>query len=490
MKHRQMIHNVLPPAVLAVVLLCVYLASMPSGLTWANNGADGGDLATAAAVGGVAHPSGYPTYLFAARLFQLLPIGTLAYRTNLLSAVAAVMAALLVYGTVCRLPESPAYGSRLAGLTAGGMFGLAPLVWSQAVITEVYTLHALFCALLLLVSARTASAESAGRLDAAGGLTLGLAAGNHITSLFLIPPVLLSARANGTGKIQWKPLARILGGFFAGLLVYLALPLRALSNPPVNWGNPVTLRQFGWLVTGDLYQRRLLNLPVQGIVERLQDLAAIFLRQFEIPGLMLALFGLIFYFKPGRLYFAVLWNFVLFTIFALLYASPDSYLYLIPAFLSVSIWIGIGLGGLLKAAVRFRGWVVPAAAIAIGLFAVVTTAQRWPLVDASHDDSAEQFGAQIMKSAPQDAILFVESDPYVFGLWYFHFGLKQRPDLTVIAADLLHFDWYAQNLAKQYPGVNWPEGLPWQQTITDSNPGRSVCVINDAQEERMLCLVP
>src|SRR5262245_14429377 len=86
-------------AVLASLLL-VYLSTLAPGLTWANHGADGGDLITAAATGGVAHPSGYPTYLVLARLFLALPFGPLAFRVNLLSAVCAAGAAALVVGLV------------------------------------------------------------------------------------------------------------------------------------------------------------------------------------------------------------------------------------------------------------------------------------------------------------------------------------------------------------------------------------------------------
>ena len=52
----------LPPALVAVALLPIYLTTLAPGLTWANDGADGGDLVTAAATLGVAHPTGYPLY--------------------------------------------------------------------------------------------------------------------------------------------------------------------------------------------------------------------------------------------------------------------------------------------------------------------------------------------------------------------------------------------------------------------------------------------
>src|SRR5512136_2825733 len=92
----------LPPGILALFLMGVYLTTMAPGLTWANFGVDGGDLITAAATGGIAHPTGYPLYLLLARLFQYLPIGSLAFRTNLMSALASTSAAALVYSIVVR----------------------------------------------------------------------------------------------------------------------------------------------------------------------------------------------------------------------------------------------------------------------------------------------------------------------------------------------------------------------------------------------------
>src|SRR5512136_2543960 len=102
---------------------------MAPGLTWANGGSDGGDLITAAATGGVAHPTGYPVYLLLAKLFQLLPVSSLAFRTNLMSAVAAILAAVLIYALVTRI-TSPltGHGNWLAGLASAYAFGLSSLV--------------------------------------------------------------------------------------------------------------------------------------------------------------------------------------------------------------------------------------------------------------------------------------------------------------------------------------------------------------------------
>ncbi len=184
----------LPLLLLIGCLSALYLRTLAPGLTWANDGSDGGDLITAAATGGVPHPTGYPLYLLLARLFQWLPVGSLAFRTNLLSAVAVVFAAALVYTLVQDMSAvSTDKHPWLVAFVAGCAFGLAPLIWSQAVISEVYGLQAFLAALILYLYAKPTPVSSSARkrLDCLRGLTLGLAMGNHVTMILLIPAALI-----------------------------------------------------------------------------------------------------------------------------------------------------------------------------------------------------------------------------------------------------------------------------------------------------------
>ena len=477
----------LPPVFLTLSLLFIYLASIAPGLTWANDGADGGDLISAAATAGIAHPSGYPTYLLLARLFQLLPIGSLAFRTNLMSALAGVLASLLVYGLLVWVSDSPAHDHWLAGLIAGFSFGLAPMLWSQAVITEVYTLHTALCALVMLLTLWKPGGQSRPWSENLSGLALGLAIGNQLTAVFLIAPVLLISAWRGKWKFNVRSLLRVCAGLCAGLLVYSALPLRALSNPPVNWGNPSTLEQFKWLVSGELYQSRLLNLPPAGVLERCQALATLLLHQFELPGIVLGLVGLIYYFKPSRLYFFTILNVISFSLFAILYASFDSYIYLLPAFLSFGLWIGLGADGLLQSISKYQRQARIGLMLLISIWFLAAGFTRWPEVDAAHDTRAEQFGAHAMQSLPQNAIVFVDSDRAIFGLWYFQYALKQRPDITVIATELLGWDWYIHTLRSTYPALDWSAKITWSPSIIQNNPGHPICQVSYWNKEEISC---
>jgi hypothetical protein len=490
----------IPPGILAISLASIYLNSMATGLTWANNGSDGGDLITAAATGGVAHPTGYPVYLLLARLFQLIPIGSLAFRTNLMSGLAAVTAALLVYDLVLR-SLSPANGKLnwLAGLASGFAFGLSPLFWSQAVITEVYALHALFVILILYLTSDFQFLRYVQRkLDPWIGLALGLAVGNHSTAVFLLPTILSSTfirKPLRTGEIssveEPEPgphsLLRRLIWLGIGLSVYLTLPVRAVSQPPVNWGNPVTFGGFTWLVSGKLYQDQFFVLTLPAIWSRVQSVAALLIEQFGIPGLVLGLIGLVVFYKSSRLYGNTIWIVFVFFCFTVIYATRDSFMYLIPAFLCFSIWIGLGLGGLLDMMVQRFHNVGLAGGLILILYFFILAGYHWPQVDASRDFRAERFGEDVLAQAPANAIVFAKGDKAIFTMWYFHYALQNRPDLAVVVTDLLHFKWYQESLYVNYPGLNLPGPFPFVETVLAANPERSVCYIEYTDSSEIRC---
>ena len=406
-----------PPVLLAASLAGVYFLTIAPGLTWVNGGSDGGDLVTAAATGGIAHPTGYPLYLLLARLFQLLPVGSLAFRTNLMSAIMTALAAVLVYVIVTRsLMTSEAIRFWPAGLAAGYAFGLAPLIWSQAVITEVYALQSclVLVILYLYIQPVQTSIPAQKRQDRWRGLWLGLAMGNHLTTLLLIPIALWvgSFRSRDESHVistsrfdlfrNWRldghSLRRQLAWMGVGLSIYLLLPLWALAHPSINWGNPSTPGRLWWLVSGQLYQSYYLQTSLVAIWEHLQVWAALLLMQFGMPGLVLGLTGLIVFGAPSRLVILTSWMAAASLGFGLIYGSTDYYIYLIPMFISFTIWIGLAIMGLVQQlSPRFSKW-----GWGLGILLIVYFTGRSVFqishVDASRDLRAESFGGKFYPS--------------------------------------------------------------------------------------------
>jgi hypothetical protein len=93
---------------------------------------------------GTPHNPGYPLYVLITHVFSYVPIGSVAYRINLFSALCGAGACVLMW-LVFRRQGLGAVGA--AGLAWAFGFGLT--FWSQATQAEVYTLAALLFAAVL-----------------------------------------------------------------------------------------------------------------------------------------------------------------------------------------------------------------------------------------------------------------------------------------------------------------------------------------------------
>ena len=500
----------MPPAVLGVSLLGLYLATLAPGLTWANGGSDGGDLITAAFTGGVPHPTGYPLYLLLARLFQALPAGSLAFRTNLMSAVFTALAAMLIYGTVIRhLSPVPTFLNVLAALAAGYCFGLAPLVWSQAVITEVYALQAFLVVTVIYLYSRPTPASDGRRksLDRWRGLSLGLALGNHSTALLLVPMALLLGSLHRTpprGSLlvqsnrEWlrdyrfdtRALGRQVAWLGIALCLYLVLPIRALANPPVNWGNPVSLDRLWWIVSGEMYQNVFINRNFSQLLPQVQLWMEFSLDQLGLVVILLGLLGLILFWDASRLTLLTIWAAGTSLLFTVIYRPPDVLVYLVPMLAAFSIWFGIGVSRLAERLSLRSGSLAAGLAVLLLGMVLVRPLFYFRQVDASRDDRAESFGREVLTRAPANAILFVSGDRAIFALWYFHFALHERPDLVVLATEFLPFDWYQEVLRSTYPSLSVTGQMVYPETVMRANPQRMACHVQYTDRAEMACTNP
>ena len=447
------------PLTLVASLALAYSLTIAPGLTWANHGDDGGDLITAAATLGVAHPTGYPTYLLLARLFQLLPFGNLAFRTNLLSAASAIGAALGVRAIILELSRSQAetFSRQAAAWLGGTAFGLSELLWSQAVIAEVYALQAFGLTLILLATLRLTRPDSViNAVDRGLAFAAGLALGNHLTTLLALPPYCLATRYRGW-RTQRRELTILWLCLAAGVGIYLYLPLRAAAHPPVNWGGAFTLSGFWWIISAEPYRGLAFATPFDEVASRLyafftHDLP----QQFGWAGIFLGLSGFRVASRWARA--GLPWLALVSLVFALNYKTADYFVYLLPVYLVLAVGIGLSWGALLDWASKkpraIYGGVLAAALVGLAYHAAVTG----PAVSAQTNDQAETFLHTVLEQAPPRALIVTQADRDSFALWYGRFALQERADLIIVVERLLPFNWYRDDLQTIYPGLKFPAG--------------------------------
>ena len=477
-------------AALFVFSLAVYASTMSHGITWLNNGADGGDFISAADAFGVPHPTGYPTYTLLLRVFsEIVAIGSHAFRANLMSALAGAVAVPLVYVAAHRLLNLlPAHevGGRLAigasAVIAALAFATSRLFWSQSTITEVYTLNALFGAVLLVLALGVIKDLSQGKLAVRNRvlmtLLLGLGLGNHTTLGLAGTPFgiwvlwLLWQKHGWRAVLDWRPAV----GLLVGLSIYAYAPIAASSNPLVNWGAPDSLEGFRWMASATIYRPYAFGLASELFGGRLSTIAELLFTQFTVAGTVIGIAGLTSIWSYSRGFvLASVASVLSIAVYAVAYETVDSFIYLISAFMVFSLWLavgiavlGSGIGRYAKRSRRMAGfskqvYVATFVLIALGV-PLWSLATGWNEVNLSDQDEPARYAESTITKAA-GGVVFAE-EPQLFALVYEAQVASPALDVLVVGPVLLQHDWYWDQLARKY-GDRMPSERPdsWVQRV-------------------------
>ncbi|HSN78354.1 MAG TPA: DUF2723 domain-containing protein [Anaerolineae bacterium] len=439
---------------------------------------DSGELQFAAWTAGLSHPTGYPFYLILgwvwSHVLEALGLASPARAMTLLSVLFGGLAAGLTYLLAVALIEqsqadnrSVRLPERIAALVAALTFAWTPTLWSQAVITEVYTLHAALVAALLWLAllwraevrlfpkGRT---SRIGWLLAALALLFGLGLAHHRTTLLLLP-VLLVFLARQAPAGYWRSHWRLVVGLtvlaLAPLLFYLYVPLRADATPYLAidlWPDQPTQlldRSPAGLVS------YLLGQGFAGEIQGLAQAAAAapsliqrFSAELTPVGLLLAAVGVVT--LALRRQWALLWllgaSFLLLTGFNLLYTIGDIAVFYIPSYLIAGVWIGVAVAWLaeITGAVVNRRWVGRGegagivTAVLLAALPVYLFLSQAPAQDRSQDSAAADGWNALLNANPAPRAVLVSNDrDELMPLWYLQQVEGVRPDLAGVFPLLL-----------------------------------------------------
>ena len=467
-----------------IIALCLALSSLalyartaaPTVLT-----ADSGEFQFVPYMAGLAHPTGYPLYTMLGWLWShTLPLGDVAYRMNLFSALWAAMAVALLYITStiflrlvnAKMPQGALYASALVATTA---FAVSKTFWSQAIIAEVYSLHAFFVALIFYLLLRNAGRPDHSSLLLLMAFSYGLSLTHHRTMLLLAPAMAVFLWLTGLETRPIAPDRRMIHPghlalrgvlvFLLPLLLYLYIPWRAPFTPylrlSLSADKELVLYQntpqgFFNLVMGHMFRGELGYRPET--LTRLRMVAALLRDQFGLVGVALGLLGVL------RLALGRRWELLALTglaylanvVFTLVYFIGDIFVLFIPSYLVFALWLALGtatLGeGLGQAIIIWKGtpvrygpWeegyqkmisgirslVSQAAVIPLCILPLIILSRNYAQVDQSQNYEVSNRWQQILaEPLPQRAILVSNDRDEIMPLWYYQFAEGRRPDLN------------------------------------------------------------
>src|SRR6266576_769715 len=460
---------------------------------------DSGELIVVAQGLGVAHPPGFPLWVILAHLASRVPLGNIAVRINfssaLFAALASAMLALVVAELMITIPyllrpkkksapqkkkrEDPRFADLLIwapALGAGLLMAFSRTLWSYATIAEVYTLNTLLILIVLFLMLRWRRYVLVDRPSTGSAITIhdrglymaalvfGLALGVHHVTVGLILPALgiLVYRTEGLRFFTSRRLVyAALISIGALVAVYAYLPLAASRAPVINWGNPRSLQEIWWHVTGRQY-RVFLSFSPSMMGTQFVEFCRMLLREFGpawLPlFLVLAFAGLRSAFRQDRTSFWFLFFIIVADLaYALSYEiAEDKDAYYLPTFISVAIAAGFGIRWLIQLnaskamALQKTYWV---AAAAVVLTSATAFAANWPFNNRRHYFIAHDHVENLFSTIDPNGLLLTQDWQVAAPMFYEQEVEQRRTDVKVVDINLLRRSWYFDYLKQGHPGL-------------------------------------
>ena len=410
--------------------LVLYLATLAPTVT----GEDSGELIGAAATLGVPHPPGYPVWTVLAHLFSWIPLGNVAWRVNLFSAVCGAGTIALV--TLIGIGLTQRRGAAVLGALC---LATSQVFWEHALIAEVYTLSTLFMALLLYRCLQEVPPQKSAPIYLTV-LLLGVSTGVHSTLVLLLPCYLGMVFWQLPPDLRRTPTFYIKAGIMLalGMGVYAYLPLASLRDPAIDWGDPETLQrwwdvvrraQYGFMV--DQYPRSIARFAGQCLT-----MLTFWFRDFAGLGALAGALGLALLGRRRPGLSLLLTAMALGTALAAIYMQNFEQnrewhwvmrVFLLPAEVLTAIGITCTLAWLGAGHRNLRGFVM---GMAVAL--LISSLLLHDSVRKNDYTYAEDYGRNILASLPENAIYVPVADHQTFPLLYLQAVEGLRPDVTLL----------------------------------------------------------
>ncbi len=192
---------------------------------------DSSEFIAVAAALGIPHPTGYPLYIILGKIFSFLPFGSIPWRINLLSAVFAAGAVMVLFLLIHYITKN-----KIISLASALIFAFSTIWWSQSVLAEVYTLHT-FLGLLAIYLFLLGKEKGNSRYWYGSVFLLGLGSANHPLLIFLLPVLFFYILLDDSYQLEWRHYLWSAVLLLLGLSLYLYIPLRVFAGADLRFND-------------------------------------------------------------------------------------------------------------------------------------------------------------------------------------------------------------------------------------------------------------
>lgn len=488
--------NIIGGLLVFVIALTIYIICLAPTIYLE----DSAEFVAAADTLGIPHPSGYPLYVILGKLFSFLPLASLAWRINFMSAFFAALTGVVVFLIIKEFLLENIFlkgkAKVLVAILGSLLFCFSQIFWSQAEIAEVYTLNSflmavVFCCLYQWSRVIKIDQNQEKKYFLLTCFIYGLALTNHLMMILFLP-IMIAFILIVDQKIEEKRKLLALGVlvFLIGLSVYLFLPIRATMKPAMNWGETNNLGNLIRHITRQDYQDfepmfwHNLGSKINYLMAFLKNLIS----QYTWVGIILGLLGILGLWKKKKKFLFLALGFFLMNSLAIIFLRKGLYsilndhffcVYYLPAYLIYGL--GVVYGGVFlwakisQAAVtqQFKKFI---RIILIGLLFFLplnNLVNNFATNNFSHFYFLDNYSRTLLNSLAKNAVFIAEDDfngidNILFSVAYQKFSQGLRPDVKVISLTGI-FEWPGEEILKIYNQADKKEQkyllveLLWQQ---------------------------
>lgn len=425
---------------LFIFTMGIYIISSPPTLTV---GGDSGEFITSTYTLGVSHPPGFPLYCLVGKIFSLIPVSNHGWRINLLSMFFSSLTVVVVFVSIVKIIKN-----EIIALICSLSYAFSVTAWSQSTIAEVYSLNAffvIFCFLILLIWEERKKMKYFYLFS----FVLGISLGNHYPLMFL------ASCAYGLfiykHKMQYLNVKQAFVAFcflLLGLTVYLYLPIRAASNPPINWGNPRTAKSFFNHLIRQQYRITELEqrIDLQDKINFVKNYFIELVKQFRTLVIFIVL-GIWSSFRWYRKFSEVILILFLTNSIGLIFLlhfhfTPEKVsivnVYYLPSYIAATIWLSCGLDYIVKSLDKektsyqgqFARSLFLTLILVVGCYNSLLSLQ---INNQRNNFLAYDYGRNILSFVEKGGILFVQKagDETLFPLLFLNKVMRIREDLKI-----------------------------------------------------------
>jgi hypothetical protein len=405
---------------------------------------------------GLQHPPGYAINNLIGKIFQLIPVGNIIFRAGLMAMFFHIAAAFILFMLIVQFFNDTKKKNEIFFLAFIAsifyLFSYSAFLQGLSAKGSVYTIQALFTVVIFLSLLKLKKEQKYLYL---ASFIYGLSLGNHWQSSSVILPALVLFLYLDKIKLSTKSISISMIFFLIGCSIFSYIFIRNAAHPVYFWGNVKDIEGFFWMLSRSQYSgienthlmTDSVRLAIYYFINVLPEQYPVLLSLLLIPGIFLMI-------NKNRTYgitVVVAYITVLLAVFSVMTFKQGLEWYMKPyltfTYLFIAIFIVFIFNYVLE---KIKDKNIKKISIfvisPIVFFMFYLNTPDYSKYFLGYDYTSNAFTA-----LPDGCIYFAEGDVNYFGAIYKR--IIEKKNINVIGIALLQYDWYREQLKKNYEGA-------------------------------------